>query len=230
MASWRLSGASVIGPGHLYDGVPNQDSLMMRTYKGGFVSVVCDGMGSRVNSHIGSRAACKAVIETTKRSAFDLESGILLARIEQRWLDLINGVNPDSAITTCLFAWGDASGTVRAFQLGDGLILLRTGADKDFDSSKFGNETIGLGCKIDFSDWIVSELIFESGDTMGLMTDGISDDLIPGRESDFLLAVTEALENKNKRTAKKYLSNQLCNWGTPNHVDDKTITLISREK
>lgn len=228
MAKWTLRGCSVIGPGHIADRLPNQDAILMRAHNGGFISVVSDGMGSRKYSDLGSRAVCKAVYQVTKESSFDIASEDLTSSIEQRWLQLISQIKPDDAIATCLFAWGESGGDVRTFQLGDGLILGKKGVEKNNDSNQYGNETIGLGCRINTSDWQMSEEYMEHGESLALITDGISEDLAQGRELDFLHAVSTAVNTRKQRTAKKYLSNQLRNWATPNHVDDKSIIVVIR--
>ena len=229
MARWMLRGCSVIGPGHIADRLPNQDAILMRAYNGKFISVVSDGMGSRKHADLGSRAVCKAVYQVTKESSFDIASENLVSDIEQRWLQLISQIEPDDAIATCIFAWGESGGDVRMFQLGDGLILGKKGVEKNKESNNhYGNETIGLGCNINASDWQVSEEYLEYGESIALMTDGISEDLAPGRELGFLHAVSAAVNTKKQRAAKKYLGNQLRNWATPNHVDDKSIIVVIR--
>ena len=228
MAKWTLRGCTVIGPGHIANRLPNQDSILMRALNGGFISVVSDGMGSRQHSDLGSRAVCKAVYQVTKESSFDITSEKLISGIEKRWLQLISQIEPDDAIATCLFAWGESGGDVRMFQLGDGLILGERSVEKNKDNNQYGNETIGLGCRINASDWQLSEEHMEHGESLALMTDGISEDLAPGRELDFLHAVSAAVNTKKQRAAKKYLGNQLRNWATPNHVDDKSIIVAIR--
>jgi serine/threonine protein phosphatase PrpC len=228
MEIWTLRGCSVIGPGHIADRLPNQDSILMRAHNGGFISVVSDGMGSRQHSDLGSRAVCKAVYQVIKESSFDIASENLISEIEQRWLQLISQIKPDDAIATCLFAWGESGGDVRMFQLGDGLILGKKGVEKNKDSKHYGNETIGLGCKINASDWKVSEGYIERRESLALMTDGISEDLVPGRELDFLHALSTVVNTRKQRVVKKYLRAQLRNWATPNHVDDKSIIVVIR--
>ncbi len=228
MARWTLRGCSVIGPGHIADRLPNQDSILMRAHNGGFISVVSDGMGSRKHSDLGSRAVCKAVYQVTKKSSFDIASENLTSDVEQRWLQLISQFEPDDVIATCLFAWGESGGAVRMFQLGDGLVLGKKGVEKNKESNHYGNETIGLGCNINASDWQVSEEYMEYGDSLALMTDGISEDLVPGRELDFLRALSTTVNTRKQRVVKKYLRTQLRNWATPNHVDDKSIIVVIR--
>ena len=59
-----------------------------------------------------------------------------------------------------------------------------------------------------------------------LMTDGISDDLV-GEES-FLAELQPSLVKRSARMSKRWLVNQLMNWSTPHHTDDKTIAFIYR--
>ena len=62
--SIRHLSVSVIGPGHLLNGQANQDSVLVKRVPNGWLAVVCDGMGSKPHSDIGSRQACRAALPT----------------------------------------------------------------------------------------------------------------------------------------------------------------------
>ena len=61
MDTYVSFGCSVIGPGHIKTGKPNQDSFLLKKYKNGWVAVVSDGVGSKPLSHTGSAAVCSSV-------------------------------------------------------------------------------------------------------------------------------------------------------------------------
>lgn len=217
----------MIGPGHAIDGSPNQDSLLFRRFNGCFLTVVCDGMGSKSHSHIGSNLACRAVYEIISTSDFDVDGKVLIESIYRRWLFLLDGVNRKDAVTTCLICWGNSTGVVRYFQLGDGRIIAPDIQVKD-DGTNFGNETTGLGVSEKYSDWFVGELKLEKGRGLAIMTDGISEDLEEGCENQLLASLIGSMKGISSRRAKKTLVQELNDWPTPNHLDDKTIAVVIR--
>lgn len=214
----------MIGPGHLLDGSPNQDAYLTRKLARGFLLVVCDGMGSKTLSHIGSTMACQAVSEIIRDACFWTDSRAIVERIYRRWLALLGSIRPTDSVTTCLFCWGDGSGSVRSFQLGDGLILARGLALPEIRSG-FGNETTGLGISKKYSDWIVGDFYLGPGDAAVLMTDGISEDLAAGSEVQLLNTMRNSFKTMSTRRVKRQLQKELIAWPTPNHLDDKTIAL-----
>jgi len=58
---WKGWGITEIGPLHIKENIPNQDSFIVKNYSWGIVGVVCDGLGSKKYSHIGSQALVKAI-------------------------------------------------------------------------------------------------------------------------------------------------------------------------
>ena len=217
---------SVRGPLHIAEGKPNQDSSLIRAVHNGWLAIVCDGMGSKPFSQIGSKQACRAVIDTVKSSPFTIDSKELIKSVYQRWLSYLGAIKPTDAVTTCLFCWLSRDGRIRTFQLGDGLIVVSNVLSKSNDSNNFGNETTGLGKSTRFSDWKVQSFTLEPGDAVALMTDGISEDINPGMETQFMNEICNRINEKSFRQAKVWLKNELKAWATPNHTDDKSIALL----
>jgi serine/threonine protein phosphatase PrpC len=216
---------SVRGPLHISEGKPNQDSSLIRAVHNGWLAIVCDGMGSKPFSQIGSKQACRAVIDTVKSSPFTIDSKELIKSVYQRWLSYLGAIKPHDAVTTCLFCWLSRDGRIRSFQLGDGLIVVSNVQSKS-NESNFGNETTGLGKSTKFSDWKVQSFTLAPGDAVALMTDGISDDISPGMETQFMNEICNQINGKSLRQAKSWLKNELKTWATPNHTDDKSIALL----
>ena len=81
MVSIRHHNVSVIGPGHIINGQPNQDSTLVKRVPSGWLAVVCDGMGSKPHSDVGSRLACLAAFDVIKAVDFSIESKALIKRI-----------------------------------------------------------------------------------------------------------------------------------------------------
>ena len=168
--SIRHLSVSDIGPGHLLNGQPNQDSVLVKRVPDGWLAVVCDGMGSKPHSDMGSKQACRAAFDVIKTVDFNIESKSLIKRIYQQWLNSLGDIKASDAVTTCLIAWASDSGELRAFQLGDGLILTSQQTTERSDTNDFGNITTGLGKSKQFSDWQVTKQQLKVGDVIALMT------------------------------------------------------------
>ncbi|MBS0548673.1 MAG: protein phosphatase 2C domain-containing protein [Proteobacteria bacterium] len=67
---WRIAIASDVGTSHLASGTPCQDSALytlLDTHDGEIlVAVVCDGAGSAVHSHVGSKLAAEGIAHQIK--------------------------------------------------------------------------------------------------------------------------------------------------------------------
>ena len=64
---WKGAAAECIGPLHIKQRMPMQDSHKMYISKNIFIAVVADGLGSKANSDFGSKTACKVFINTAKK-------------------------------------------------------------------------------------------------------------------------------------------------------------------
>lgn len=226
------TGSSVIGPAHRQDNMPNQDAVMVHGIRNGWCIAVCDGLGSRALSYQGARLAANAV-RSTVREWKEAESSSALTisqRIQDRW---INTVGNDCSLygTTCLWAWVDSQSLLKAAQVGDGLLLIRSHGTFSVVTplrDGFGNQTQTLA-RAEDSDWSVAECpLAAPGDGLLLMTDGISDDLIPEQLEAFFDTVFQRLRRTNKRHCKRWLTRVLTEWSTPKHGDDKSIAGIFR--
>ena len=226
MVSLRHLRVSVIGPGHLLNGQPNQDSALIKRVASGWLAVVCDGMGSKPHSDVGSKQACRAAFDVIKTVDFNIESKALIKRVYQKWLNSLGDIKASDAVTTCLIAWLSDNGELRSFQLGDGLILTSQQTIERSDINDFGNITTGLGKSKQFSDWLVMQQQLSEGDVIALMTDGISEDLNQGMEMAFVNSIVESTNGKSIRQTKFWLKSEFRNWATPNHTDDKTLAVM----
>ena len=78
-----LCSVSVIGPRNLREKNSNQDAVMHRFWNKNWCIAVCDGMGSKPLSHIGSTLACQSVCNVLKHCDFSLaEKGQYLLKID----------------------------------------------------------------------------------------------------------------------------------------------------
>lgn len=229
---WKTSAASVIGPGHLASGLPNQDAwASWRTHRYGCLAVA-DGLGSRPRSEIGSKAACRAAVAVTRRHAYDRSFGTwrFLDEIRRAWLATIHPFDPRDCATTCLVAmWSPRF--VRLFQIGDGLaaVVMHDGrvlALSDDKSESFSNLVTPLSETTKSGAWRTSCVSAAQCVGVLLCTDGISDDL--SDPSGFATACVADLASGDATDAR--WANMLLKWPVPAHTDDKTIAALARRR
>lgn len=233
--SWKSFGASVIGPGHIATGKPNQDAWAAFHHVWGDGIVVSDGLGSKALSDFGSKAACAAVESAVRRFASASAAGSqpnLLADIRDGWLESISPLDPKDAYATCIFAFRLGDGIVRMGLLGDG----RAAAVKqdgtvtalaDDKTASFSNMTNALTPATSEAQWSLLEIPESECEAVVLCTDGVSDDLddIDG----FMTGFVTALGGLARATAARQALEILNDWPVPKHSDDKTIACLLRE-
>ena len=228
----KASGCSVIGPAHKQENHPNQDAAMIRGIKHGWCIAVCDGLGSKALSHIGSRSATQQVRKILRQPQTELCATPLQIsqEIQESWLKEF-GNHFKVFATTCLWAHVRQDGKGKAAQVGDGMLLLKeNGVLRVITPPRdgFGNQTQTLA-QANTADWATTQFQFvQPGDGVLLMTDGISDDLIPDQLEGFFDVVYQQLKSSNKRRCKRWLTKELYEWSTPKHGDDKSIAGIFR--
>lgn len=225
-------GASVQGPQHRKEKKPNQDAWLGRLARDSVLAVVCDGMGSRKHSAMGSRAACRAVADAVRHWASIPEAppDLLLRLIHALWNVRVHQTGRDECATTCLFATVTKDKRLVLAQLGDGLVMLKTPhgiTALESPSDRFGNTTTGLGVAKDIREWRVHVEPRITGESVIMLaTDGVADDLLPEKRADFinfLVAHYGGLPTVNRSRA---IAKSLREWPTPRHLDDKTVAVL----
>lgn len=233
--AWKSFGASVIGPGHIATGKPNQDAWASFHHIWGDGIVVSDGLGSRALSDFGSKAACRAVERAARRFADAVAAGVrptLLEDIRDGWLELLVPLDPRDAYATCIFAFRLGDGIVRMGLLGDGCAaaVKQDGTVKslaDDKTSGFSNLTNALTPATDEAQWSLLEVPESECAAVVLCTDGVSDDLedIDG----FMTGFVAAQRGLARATAARQTLAMLEDWPVPKHSDDKTIACLLSE-
>lgn len=225
------TGGSVRGPAHAAAGECNQDALGLWGWRRGQLAAVCDGLGSRPLSHIGSRLACLAVRHVLRGEMGQGDPKVLIGQVYRHWMQTLP-VAPSQAPCTLLLAACRPDGDTLVAQLGDGMLAYRAGGRFGILTprrSGFSNQTEALGISRSWADWQVARLrLSEPGDALVLMTDGVSDDLMPERVNGFLRMLRKECAARSRRRSKAWLRRQLEAWPTPAHADDKTIAVIYR--
>lgn len=229
MSEWQTWGASVCGPLHRHAGMPNQDGWLARHYRWGQVLAVCDGLGSKTHSHLGSRSACRAVMAAAR--AFQrhpqAQTELLLRLIHAHWLLAITPFTAASCATTCLFAIRTAQ-RVLVGQLGDGAVAVYRSDDSctllaEDKQASFANLTASLHNDFNTGPWRLAD--FPSGEVRAvfLCTDGIADDILPAEFPAFIRSLYQHYGGQTPRRVAADLRRWMTDWPVPGHTDDKTL-------
>jgi len=221
---WKGWGVSQIGPLHVKENIPNQDSCIVKQYSWGIVGVVCDGLGSKKYSHIGSHELVNAVIQTAKIFDFKKDINLFEPLLKSLWDINISPYSQDDTSTTLLFAIVKQK-KVYIGRVGDGAIGIfgKNSFLFEEDKNTFTNYTVPFGRKEKIS-WA----IFDENDVkyVAMCSDGISEDIHNDKILDFF---QNYIDNYKKISSKKRnyeIKNWLKNWPVKGHSDDKTIVVL----
>ena len=235
--TWDGFGVSVKGPQHSRVGVDNQDCYMVRNFSWGNVVVVSDGLGSRISSANGSRAACESVID----AAIAYQDGNLAepmdihGLIHEKWLCNILPLSAHECAATCLFAIRFENDIILG-RLGDGLIAICRDDSEEYkvmnDSKEdsFSNLTHCLSEEFQEDMWEVAKESVNEWDAVVLCTDGISEDLLPEKTSDFAKQFYLCYRECSSEKRSSDIENWLNKWPVLGHSDDKTIACMFKTR
>lgn len=196
--------------------------------------MVCDGLGSQAHSDYGAQTLCKLFSPCFKewRKVKPRIPTDFLRLLQCRWLMLVRKFGADKCGCTCQLAIINSKGIGWLAQLGDGMTLIRhNGKVESFSEEKtsYGNETSAMGDYENITLWRMHNIDISSpGDRILIMTDGISEDILPDA-TDRFVSTFDSFFKRSVSDAKKELTDELINWPTPHHLDDKTIVAIERK-
>jgi serine/threonine protein phosphatase PrpC len=235
MNLWKSFGASIIGPGHVATGKPNQDSWMAIHRPWGDGIAVSDGLGSKPFSNFGSRSACSAVGSAFCRAVHRSEAdySTLAQAIISNWVLHLYPLEPRDCASTCLYGFCVGDGRMMLGMLGDGLaaVLKTDGSVLSLTEDKsqgFSNVTSALSQNSSVKDWRHLTVREEECDAILLCTDGVSDDL--ENPDGFVTGFVEEHRKMATVSANRRIRAMLEGWPTPKHSDDKTIACLCREE
>lgn len=221
-------GVSVTGPSHVAVGDGCQDAHGGEGLRYGGWAAAADGVGSCPSSAAGSAAAVRACRFAWLhwRRARKADGRAFVRLVEALWHTELDDTPPGDACTTVIFAGVAPDGRALVAQLGDGLLFLRRdGQVKRFTPPRdgFGNETEALGASR--RTWNVDVFQVTSPDIGFLLaTDGVSDDLSQGNDTELFDWSEGAFVKATDGQAR--LKAALEAWPVPNHSDDKTMVLL----
>ncbi len=226
-------GASETGPFHKSLGMPNEDAWLRTTGSFGSLIVLSDGVGSCRNARFGATAVCKAVYNaarTWNRSP-ELKPYDFLSIIEILWEKIISPMDPAECKATCLLALCRPDGELLVGGIGDGVAVVK-GVSSTLEwvigprSNDFSNTTPAMGNNADASKWVLRSFRGYTDAVVMLATDGVSDDLIFEKISDFITWIISEFAEMPPLLRWHAIRKELRNWPTPRHTDDKTLALL----
>ncbi len=221
---WSGWGVSEIGPLHIKENIPNQDSFIVKKYSWGIVGVVCDGLGSKKYSHIGSKALVNAITKAAQLFDFEKDVNLFEPLVKSLWDINIFPYTPDDTSTTLLFSI-IKNKKVYIGRVGDGAIVVfgKESLLLEEDKDMFTNYTtpFGRNQKIQWYIFDDSEI-----DSIVMCSDGISEDLKKDKLLDFFQNYIDNYKTiqSNKRVYE--IKQWLKNWPVRGHSDDKTIVAL----
>lgn len=225
-SKWNGWYCSCIGPSHIANGMPNQDFAQLCISKKITVGVVCDGLGSKKYSHIGSKALAKSLISAA--SIFDFSKNLNLFEpvLKSLWDVNIYPYSNEDCKTTLLFCIIKNS-KIYIGRVGDGAIVVLGKKDVVvLEKDEFANITNSFGgtTKIDWQ-------VFQEQDIEAVIifTDGISDDIASSQMINFAKSFVSEYKNMKQNKKKRAIYRWLKNWPVKGHSDDKSILALQRQ-
>ncbi|MEL0649923.1 protein phosphatase 2C domain-containing protein [Algibacter sp. TI.3.09] len=224
---WSGWGVSGIGPLHVKESIPNQDSYIVKKYSWGIVGVVCDGLGSKKQSHIGSSALVKAVTKTAVLFDFNSDIKLFEPLLKSLWNINIYPYNQEETATTLLFAIIKDE-KIYTGRVGDGVIALlgKNNIIVEEDKDMFTNYTTPFGRDLKIEWCIYKE---KDVDSIVMCSDGISEDIKKENLLPFFNNYLEAYKNTPSRKRNYEVKQWLKNWPVKGHTDDKTIVSLFKK-
>lgn len=225
----KAYGFSVRGKTHIKNKMPNQDSYLVVNKKLYTLAVVCDGLGSKKHSRVASRRLCRIIKKEVNKKfkAKSLNPIKLVESVQNEFKKRIWPFNLSNCDTTCLFSL-ISSTSILMFQVGDGLNALMIDGDViscEVEEKDFTNETIPFG-KSKKTNWKFKSIKKEIDKKYCLLlcTDGLSEDIIDGKQSELIGTLASNISGKYKNN--KYIKDVIKDWPNKYGGDDKTMVVI----
>lgn len=235
---WKGACVESIGPLHIKEKLPMQDSHNLFLSKKCFIAAVSDGLGSKAHSDFGSKTACSLFVKLAKEwiAGQDKSPEDFTSLFVEKWVSEIQKSSFD--ISDCSATFLGAvyhNRRLYLFQLGDGLISCifddesKNTVMTDVKDESFSNMTKSLRKAVLPDDWIIRTLPAEDLKSVFLCTDGISDDLQKGADAAFVSELTEQYLPERSKKIKQDMKNWISHWPVPKHSDDKTAVFVCRK-
>lgn len=231
----KYGGATIRGKSHKLSGLPNQDAFLIKKTNYGIVLAVADGVGSQAYSQFGSAAIVTSVEKAF--SAFETHQ-IERKAITKTAFEIFKGLVPQeykaAASTTCIFAVLSNQNGLFLGVVGDGLCVVRIGEEEYHLKCKdepFSNIVTAVNPSAEMPKWTTKHFDISSSVSIAIMlaTDGISGDIIPGKEFECLKYFVRKIGIYPQFARNAILKREISKWGKTGSNDDKTVIVFSRK-
>ncbi len=229
-----LGYSCIRGKSHVASNLPNQDAVLVEMGTHGITLAVADGVGSQAYSQIGSQSAVVAVRE----AFFEFEHGLIpVASITKTIFEKYKGGVPerlrDQSSTTCVFAYLSNTYGLCLGKIGDGACYFKVNSSFSILAEKsddFANIVHPLNALKNEVKWKTRHFSLHGDESIRLLlaTDGISSDIVPGREEDCLNFYCHKLSKWPQILRNLRVKLYLRNWNVPGSNDDKTMIVFWR--
>lgn len=221
----KIGGVSVKGDHEI-----NQDYFICTNIGDVSIIAMSDGLGSKLNSHIGAKAICEIIEKKVYSNECNLDNlEQFLLEIHKEWINKLSDYTIKDCSATSMFCVLKGSKAYMG-QLGDGFICLIDKNNKivlnDNDSEHFVNETDCLTTEFVLKQWKFKTVDIEDECTVVISTDGI--DIKDGTYEDIISFVEYFKTGYAKYTNENQMidiKTWVSNWCGQ---DDKTIAYIMR--
>lgn len=219
---YKVLGCSVRGEGKQL----NQDYFLINVETDRIICLLADGLGSAINSEIGSETVCKVANGIIEKHGLTEEFPNLL---KEKWANELL-VKPISADTTFKFFVIEKEEIVFG-GIGDGWIVgIVDGKFFEYKSTNnFSNQTDSL-MSVGYEDkFKIIRRPYSKIQILSLATDGFSEDIESNNAESFLKDCILEINN-NAEAFLDELENMIENWPIKTNQDDKTIILCGVNK
>ena len=229
-----LCSSKQIGKFHKIKNKRCEDAVSAKQYPFGTVMAVSDGVGSKRYARIGANAAVNAV----QKSFCDFSENIVEfegvpERIKEYYMGAISPKKLTQADATCLFAAHIYERGLYLGQIGDGLVICQSKKEVVMmreSKSGFSNFVTPLNWKTEKDQWRLKFIPEHELNQVfiALMTDGISEEIMPEKETAFANRLIEKLNGKEKQNT--ILRSMLRQEIAPYSIDDKALAVYAIQK
>lgn len=223
---------SETGRKHQIDGKVNQDAVKYMYKNNDFILAVADGVGTCVNSAIGSKNAVMAACEVFRAlddTKCNQKSRELVEAILRKWFESIPGDDADSFCTTLKIAIKYKK-RLMLISIGDGLIGTSAGNVNVISPDlqlQFINQTHCLNQTTNVCDFWIEEIDLNDINKFTVLacTDGISNCILDGQERNLIREIDAYIDSFKLKGELESFVTEISEYT----LDDKTIGVVKYE-
>ena len=219
---WKVIGVSEIGKYHIYENMPNQDSIFYKKFNNSIIGAIADGVGSKIHSDKGSSILTKEAVLFANR--FYNNKVYFENRLKKKVIKKLYPINLNDALSTFMLVIIKKN-KIYIAKVGDGIVVVlgKNSYILEEENKLFVNFTST------FARERLKWYVFDEKDIdfIFLATDGISDDIT--KKVEFTKKFRNHFIKLPKHKQLKQLKNMLQNWVVKGSNDDKSVLYFYKE-